>query len=220
MEPELGLRELKKARTRQAIQDAAWRLFAERGFEAVTVKEIARVAEVAEKTVFNYFPTKEDLVFDRMQAFEDQVLDAVRQRRTGASALDAFVTFVTEPRHLLAERGSARDRAASERLRAGLRMITSSPSLLAREEQIYARFTKALAAYLREETAAGPHDPEPWIAANAMVGVHRTLVEHVRTRALAGISNRRIADEIGHQGQAALGVLRRGLGRYAIKRRG
>jgi AcrR family transcriptional regulator len=83
MEPELGLRELKKARTRQAIQDAAWRLFAERGFEAVTVKEIARVAEVAEKTVFNYFPTKEDLVFDRMQAFEDQVLDAVRQRRTG-----------------------------------------------------------------------------------------------------------------------------------------
>jgi AcrR family transcriptional regulator len=64
MESELGLRELKKARTRQAIQEAAWRLFAERGFEAVTVKEIARVAEVAEKTVFNYFPTKEDLIFD------------------------------------------------------------------------------------------------------------------------------------------------------------
>jgi hypothetical protein len=155
-----------------------------------------------------------------MQAFENQVLDAVRQRRTGASALDAFVTFVAQPRHLLAERGPARDRVASERLRAGLRMITSSPSLLAREEQIYARFTKALAAYLREETAAGPDDPEPWIAANAMVGIHRTLVQHVRTRALAGISNRRIAAEIGHQGQAALGVLRRGLGRYAIKRRG
>ena len=99
-------------------------------------------------------------------------------------------------------------------------MITSSPSLLTREEQIYARFTRALAADLREETGASPDDPEPWIAANAMVGVHRTLVQHVRTRALAGISNRRIAAEIGHQGQAALGVLRRGLGRYAIKRRG
>jgi AcrR family transcriptional regulator len=97
MESELGLRERKKARTRQAIQEAAWRLFAERGFEAVTVKEIALVAEVAEKTVFNYFPTKEDLVFDRMHAFEDQVLDAVRQRGTGASALDAFVTFVAQP---------------------------------------------------------------------------------------------------------------------------
>src|SRR5215211_1455491 len=124
MESELGLRELKKARTRHAIQEAAWRLFAERGFEAVTVKEIARVAEVAEKTVFNYFPTKEDLVFGGMQAFEDQVLEAVREREAGASALDAFVTFVAQPRHLLAERGPAESRVASERLRVGLRMIT------------------------------------------------------------------------------------------------
>jgi AcrR family transcriptional regulator len=219
MEPELGLRERKKARTRQVIQTTAWRLFAERGFEGVTVAEIAREAEVAQKTVFNYFPTKEDLVFGRMQTFEEQVLQAVQDRRPGQSVLDAFVNFVAQPRQLLAERNPGADRAASEQLRAGLRMITSSPSLLAREEQIYARFIDVLATHLRDETGVGPDDPEPWIAANAMIGVHRALVQHVRTRALAGISNRGIGVEIGRHGQAALSLLRRGLGRYAVKRR-
>src|SRR3954447_2441921 len=58
-----GLRERKKVRTRQAIADAARELFVQRGYDAVTVADVARAADVAEKTVFNYFPAKEDLVF-------------------------------------------------------------------------------------------------------------------------------------------------------------
>ena len=61
----MGLRELKKEQTRQLIADTAWRLFADRGFDRVTVAEIAREAQVAEATVFNYFPTKEDLFYWR-----------------------------------------------------------------------------------------------------------------------------------------------------------
>jgi AcrR family transcriptional regulator len=219
MESEMGLRELKKARTRQLIQKTAWRLFAERGFEDVTIAEIARAAEVAEKTVFNYFPTKEDLVFSRLEGFEAQVLDAVRDRKPGESVLEAFVQFVAQPRRLLAQRGARGNKTASQQLRAGLRMITSSPGLLAREQQIYARQTDALAAQLREETGASTDDPEPWIAANAMMGIHRTLVHHVRTRSLAGVSNRRIAGEIESRGKAGLALLKRGLGRYAVKAR-
>src|SRR2546423_13153737 len=65
----MGLRELKKEQTRQLIADTAWRLFADRGFDRVTVAEIAREAQVAEATVFNYFPTKEDLFYWRPEAF-------------------------------------------------------------------------------------------------------------------------------------------------------
>ena len=76
---EMGLRE-RKQRTRQLIADTAWRLFADRGFERVTVAEIAREAQVAVATVFNYFPTKEDLFFYRLEAFGAQLVEAVGER--------------------------------------------------------------------------------------------------------------------------------------------
>src|SRR6187399_2611912 len=97
-----GLRELKKQRTRQQIGDVARRLFAERGFEAVTVAEVARAAEVSEATVFNYFPTKEDLFYSGLEAFEEELLSSIREREPGESILDAFSRFVLTPRGLLA----------------------------------------------------------------------------------------------------------------------
>src|SRR3954452_17629013 len=92
--PEPGLRERKKQRTRRLIADTARRLFAERGFERVTVAEIAREAEVSEATVFNYFPTKEDLFYSRLEAFEDELLQAIRTREPGTSVLAAFRAFL------------------------------------------------------------------------------------------------------------------------------
>src|SRR3984893_4417216 len=90
MAVELGLRERKKRQTRQQIFDAARRLFQEQGFDPVTVAEIARAADVSEVTVFNYFPTKEDLFYGGMQFFEEQLIDAVRSRAPGVSVLEAF----------------------------------------------------------------------------------------------------------------------------------
>src|SRR5919201_3978344 len=88
--PELGLRERKKQRTRELIAESARRLFAERGFERVSVAEIARAAEVSEQTVCNYFPTKEDLVYWRLASFEEELLAAIRGRGGGGSVPQAF----------------------------------------------------------------------------------------------------------------------------------
>src|SRR5260221_324340 len=83
MDGEPGLRERKKLRTRQLIAETARGMFAERGFDAVPVTAIARAAEVSEATIYNYFPTKEDLVYHGMQAFENELLAAVRDRAAG-----------------------------------------------------------------------------------------------------------------------------------------
>src|SRR4051794_1985065 len=87
-----GLRNLKKQQTRHTILDTALRLFAERGFDRVTVVEIARKSNVSQATVFNYFPTKEHLVFSNMETVEEQLVEAVRRRRPGESAVAAFRT--------------------------------------------------------------------------------------------------------------------------------
>src|SRR5438067_13828071 len=93
---EIGLRERKKQRTRQAIAETAFRLFDERGFEEVTVAEVARAADISEGTVFNYFPTKEDLFYRQMESFEAAPVDAVRERPAGESVPAAFRRFVFE----------------------------------------------------------------------------------------------------------------------------
>src|SRR5919109_224845 len=174
VEGQVGLRERKKRQTREAIAETARRLFSERGFEGVTVAEIARAADVAEKTVFNYFPTKEDLVYWRLESFEDELLDTIRTRAPGESVISAFGRFVSEPRGLIA----AREPEARERLEAIPRMISDSPALRAREEQIYARYTASLAHLIAAEAGAEDADIAPWVGANAMMGVHRALVDY------------------------------------------
>jgi AcrR family transcriptional regulator len=211
--PQPGLRERKKQQTRELIAETARGLFTERGFERVTVAEIARAADVAEQTVFNYFPTKEDLVYWRMESFEDELLTTIREREPGESVLAAFRRFVLAARGLLGKV----DPEARERLAALTRMITESPSLLEREQQIFAGYTASLAALIADERGAGAGDVEPWVVANAMMGVHRALVNHARRRVLEGARHPRLAREVRAQGERALALLEQGLAGYATK---
>jgi AcrR family transcriptional regulator len=209
-----GLRERKKQRTRQLISETARRLFIERGFEQVSVAEIAREAEVSEMTVFNYFPTKEDLVYSGLEAFEDQLLAAIRDRQPGQTILDAFAEFVLEPRGLLV----AKDDKAARDLVAATRMIAASPALLAREQQIFARYTETLAQVIGHETGARAGDLRPYVVASALIGVHRALIGYVREQLASGTADRRLlARQVRQRGEKALALLAGGLGEYEPK---
>ena len=195
------------------IAETARGLFTERGFERVTVAEIARVADVSEQTVFNYFRTKEDLVFWRLESFEQDLLTTIRERPPGDSVLTAFKRFVLVQRGLL---GKA-DPEARELLTAIARMITESPSLLAREQQIFAGYTASLAALIADERGADPSDVEPWVAANALMGVHRALVQYTRRRVVEGARAPRLPRDVRAQADRAFTLLEQGLGDYAAK---
>jgi AcrR family transcriptional regulator len=205
-----GLRERKKQQTRELIAETARRLFVERGFDDVKVAEVAREADVSEKTVFNYFPTKEDLFYWRLEEFESELLEAIRERTPGESFLTAFGRFVLQRRGLLAEQ----DPDAVEFLARMTRMIEESPALLAREAQVFDRYTGSLAALMAQETGAGLDDVEPWVAANALMGVHRAVVGYSRRRVLAGARNPGLVRAVRAQGKRALAALEAGLGDY------
>ena len=214
----MGLRELKKQQTRQLIADTAWQLFADRGFDRVTVAEVARQAQVAEATVFNYFPTKEDLFYSRLEAFGAGLLEAVAAREPGEPALAAVRPYLLGSGGLLTQI-AAGDAEALQRLRTVSRVIAASPSLLAREQQAIARSTDALAELLAAETDAPADDVTARVAANALLGVQRTLVDHVRRRILADDQPERLADDVRELGRRAFALLERGLGDYAVKPR-
>jgi AcrR family transcriptional regulator len=207
----VGLRERKKLQNRQAIFDAARRLFDQKGFDGATVAEIARAADVSEVTVFNYFPTKEDLYFGGMQFFEEQLLEAVRSRPRGVSALKAFRRRVIEGAENLAHRGRVAAILRSEEA------IVASPSLGAREREIVERYTHELAGILAAETGASPDDVEPAAAAAALMGAHRALVSYTRKRVQAGRRGRGLAEDFATQARRAFGRLERGLGDYALR---
>jgi|SRR4051794_2542500 len=209
-----GLRERKKQQTRQVIADTARRLFSQRGFDGVTVAQVAREADVSEATVFNYFPSKEDLFYSGLEAFQDQLLSAIREREPGESVLAAFARFVLMPRGML----STKDPDAVERFAATTRLIEESPALLAREQQIFNGYTAALAELIAEETRAKSGDIEPWVVANALMGVHRALVRYARREILAGTRNPRLLRQVRAEGKRALAALEHGLGDYAVRR--
>jgi AcrR family transcriptional regulator len=209
MTTELGLRERKKQQTRQAIAEAAKRLFLERGFDQVSVAEVARAADVSEQTVFNYFPTKEDLVFERMDTFENELLAAVQDRPEGESALQAFVRFILD------RSSTAIADDGKRRIAELTRLVSASPSLMARERQIVAKYTDALAALLAEETDAKPEDIEPRLAAGTMMALHRSLIDFARRRASSRTRGADLAAEIRAAGDRALEFLERDLGDYA-----
>ena len=212
----MGLRELKKEQTRQLIADTAWRLFADRGFDQVSVAEIAREARVAEATVFNYFRTKEDVFYWRLEAFGTRLVDAVGARPAGEPVLAAFRRALLAEGGLLAQ-AAAGDPEALARLRTVNRIIAASPALAAREQQAMSRNADSLAALLAAETGAPASDPRPQVAANALLGIQRALIDYVRRRVLSGDEPARLAADVRKLTTEAFELLSRGLHGYAAK---
>jgi hypothetical protein len=157
--------------------------------------------------VFNYFQTKEDLVFYRMEAFEDELLGAIRERDPGESIVRAFGRFVLTARGVL----SSNDPAANEAMRTVARVM-ASPALQTRQREIFDRYTESLASLIAGERGKEAGDVESWVAANALLGVHRALIAFSHRQALADVENSRIARTLRAQGRRALNALEHGLG--------
>ena len=202
---EPGLRERKKQATRERITEAAVALFAERGFESVPVADIARAADVSTATVFNYFPAKEDLVYDGMAAFNASVIDAVRGRPAGTSVVAAFRDHVLQRRGVLADP----DSPALATLSRITPIVRESPSLQARERLEADRATEQLRALLADEL--GPDDLRVWAVAAALVGVTRGMVREVQLAAAEGRVTAAFARRLLSGGRAAIDVVERGL---------
>jgi AcrR family transcriptional regulator len=207
-----GRREIRRQETRAKIVDAAAELFAERGFDAVSVMEIARRAGVVEKTVFNHFPVKEGLVFDADPPMRAALLDAVRRRPAGESVSAAAGSFVVAAVSLLGSPEAASGVAQMARV------IRGSRTLQIREREILGELTDALARLIAEETGARPGQVEPWLAAHAVLGLYASLLELARDRVLAGVHGPELAAELRRQGRRGLSLLQFGLAGYAKRR--
>ncbi|MFH8338345.1 TetR/AcrR family transcriptional regulator [Streptomyces sp. AM6-12] len=188
-----GLRERKKRQTRQYISDVATGLFVERGFDAVTVAEIADAANVSVNTVYNYFPAKEDLFFDRSAGMVDRLARWVRGRREGESAAVAVLRELREEIEAVSPRVG---------LLAGyadfMRVIEEAPTLRSRLWALAQEVEANLEQALREETGAAGDDELPRLMAGQISWVYGTVVrvigrEMLKRRAPAEVSREVLA---------------------------
>jgi AcrR family transcriptional regulator len=185
---EVGLRELKKARTRRLIADAAARLFAERGYEQVAVSDVARAAEVSEQTVYNYFQTKEQLVTDLHVHFEEELARLIRTRQPETSPAAAI-----RERVLDAVDGIRRYPAEQWRGELGY-LAAISPTVHRLALEMLDRQANTLAKAISDSTPVSPQIAK--LHGIALAGVFQIIIDEAGQRTRAGQSQDRIADEL------------------------
>ncbi|SBW22718.1 TetR family transcriptional regulator [Candidatus Protofrankia californiensis] len=207
----LSLRERKKQRTHDALSAAAISLFLERGFDNVSVAEVAAAAEVSKPTLFTYFPSKEDLVLHRIVDHHGEAARVVRERPSGETPLAALeryfiaglerrdpVTGLNDDREVLAYHG----------------MVFSTPSLAGRLAQYAARDEEMLAAALAE-SAPNAGELAAALAAGQIVAVRRVLARENWRQLTAKRSVAQVFPDAVTAARQAFQSLREGLADYA-----
>ena len=207
-----GLRERKKQQTRDAISATATELFAAHGFEKTTIAQVARAANVAKMTVTNYFPLKEDLVFDRAGEIVGMLAAAVAARSPQLSALEAL-------QHAYEERLAARHPILGFVGPRFAELVGGSPALMARERAIFDQQEAALADELIAELCPACGDIAPLIAAAQLSAVFRVLYYEGRRRLLAGEVTDEIVAALRGAAEASFAQVRDGLPPALTERR-
>ena len=211
-----GLRERRKRALRQTLIDTATELFLQRGFDAVTVAEIAVVCEVSPTTVFNHFPTKESLVLD----LPDELLDALRTTLADprTTPLEGMLRILAgELDNLTTWLEAQDDKAwAAEAVQHFETMIRDTPALRAHYRDMLQQMTAAACEVLAERTGLDPRDPEPQIAAAALLGLWSVQVSSSH-RYLDGLrSPAQVRDTVTAEVQRAARLLETGLAAFAV----
>jgi AcrR family transcriptional regulator len=203
-----GLRERRKRQTRQAISDIATRMFVERGFEEVTIAQVAGAAGVAKMTVTNYFPRKEDLVFDRAEAVVRHLADVVAARAPGESMLAAIRRDYAEA----VARAEVTIGLSSPRF---AQMIINSTVLTGRVLEMLDERERALGDAIAAET--GTDNPQQRLVAALLASVHRVLSGEASRRSLAGQPREEICAVLAGASTRAFDLLEPSLGSYGIR---
>jgi len=168
-----GLRERKKRLMRQQLSDTATRMFLERGFDAVRVTEIAEACGVSEKTVFNYFPTKESLILDRLESTMTSLRTGLAE--PGVPPVEAALRILDRELGAMTSWLAGQDDPvlAGVIMRRFGALIQATPSLRAHQSDMMDQYVAVAAAILADRAAMSADDPEPQIAAAALLGLWR-----------------------------------------------
>ncbi|MET7699493.1 MULTISPECIES: TetR/AcrR family transcriptional regulator [unclassified Streptomyces] len=186
-----GLRERKKRQTRQYISDVATGLFLERGFDAVTIAEVAEAADVSVNTVYNYFPAKEDLFLDRSRGVVDRLARWTRARGKGESAAAAVLRELRDEVQAVSPRLGLMDGYARF-----MQVIHDAPGLRSRLWAIGQEVLINLEEALREETGAPAEDPMPGLIAGQINWVHQTVMATIGREMMAGRNPDEVSREV------------------------
>lgn len=205
-------RAVRKRETRERIAAIAFGLFERRGFDAVPVAEVATAAGVTEKTVFNHFRSKEDLIYSEDAAFQSALLDAIGARPPREPALSAAERFLLQAYDRVRLDPGRRHRAVVL-----AELVAASPALRAREREIHARYAAALADLIETEQDAGPDDIRPRLVAEAVLAAHRVSIAAIRRALLANVPDEELAAQARSAARTAFALLAGGLGRYATR---
>ena len=202
-----GLRARKKRAASEAIAAAARRLFTERGFDAVTVAEVAAAADVSEKTVFNHFATKEDLAFAGREEGIAQFVTAIAGRPPGSSVLDVFRAMTHTVLDVFVAGGD-------EDLLAVARIIRGSRALQERLTVGWESGAGAITAVIAETCGADDDDLVPAIVARTLWFTHRSIFLVALNGLLAEEDREQLAARLGVAADRAYDQLAGGLGEY------
>ena len=207
-----GLRERKKRQTRQNISDIATGLFLERGFDAVTIAEVAEAADVSVNTVYNYFPAKEDLFLDRSKGVVDRLSRWVRARDVGESAAAAVLRELRGEIEAVSPRVGLMDGYARF-----MRVIHDAPALRSRLWRIQQEVLENIDATLREEVGADPGDPLPSLIAGQINWVHETVMGVIGREMVAGRAPAEVSREVLRLVDDIEGLLSEQVLNYAVR---
>ncbi len=205
--PSEGLRERKKRAAREAIAATARRLFAERGFDAVTVAEVAAAADVSEKTVFNYFPTKEDLAFAGREEGIAQFVAAIAQRPPSSSVLDVFRAMTHTVLDVYVAGGD-------DDLLTVAKIIRGSRALEERLTVGWESGAAAITAVIAETSRAADDDLIPAIVARTLWFTHRSIFLAALNGLLAEEDREQLAARLREAADRTYEQLAGGLGEY------
>ena len=195
-----GRRARKKQQTRQALIEAATRLYREKGFEGVTIASIAEEADVAPRTFFSYFETKEDVFLGRGDERLERLVKAIQYRGRQQPILKAIHSVLLENREPTRRRKSIPTPGLSE--------LLEHPAIANRLRERWNHWEDLLAEAIAKDVGARPGDPEPRVVAAALTGAIRVAATAARQRPR---QSRQIADRV-------FNLLSSGLSRYGAEK--